>query len=116
MALIPPWRMTRRAWEHERLRWAYFRGPGNPHIWDIAEVIPIRPAGGGDRVMMPDGTIWEYQGMSGYPADDHQRRCGWEDVSELVYRRADHAIAVREAIAAGWPVPPDVLEDSPWLC
>jgi hypothetical protein len=108
-----PWQMTKREWERERLRWTYVRGPGYPHVTDIADVTPLRPADGGDRVMMPDGTIWEYKGISAYCADNLSRRCGWEDVSETVYRRVDHAIAVRQALAEGYPVPLDVLREWP---
>lgn len=52
-----------------------------PHTISIAEIKPTRHAESGERVMLPDGTIWEYKGISGYAADNRGRIDGWEDVT-----------------------------------
>lgn len=108
-----PWQMTLKEWESERVSYAGLRGPGSPHITNIAEVKPRGAAGTGDRVMLPDGSIWEYKGIGAYKVDNEGRINGWERVDESVYRRVDHKLAVQRAFDEGKPVPPRVLANYP---
>lgn len=48
-------------------------------------VLGVKPplfAGDNTRYLMPDGSVWEYLGISGMRADDQQRVNGWQKIQE----------------------------------
>ncbi len=124
-----PWEMTRLDWESENLKYSgvqpvpltfanqYGRVEDLPIPGDAPKAGVKAPphADSGHRVLMPDGTVWEYKGVSGYKVDNDSRVNGWEDVTDSVFKRADHSIAVEKAIAEGKEVSAEVLVDYPNL-
>lgn len=53
-------------------------------VESIAQVQPKHSAGMGERVILPDGTIWEYIGISAYACDNRDRINGWQNVTHDV--------------------------------
>lgn len=51
----------------------------DPISGDILGVKAPQFAGDGTRVLMPDGSIWEYLGI-GYDIDNKERVNGWSNV------------------------------------
>lgn len=56
---------------------AYLPGPGDDPVLGVA---PPVYAGDGTRYLMPDGSAWEYAGISGMDADNRERINGWRKV------------------------------------
>lgn len=66
------------AWANALGRAQHLPQPGDP--WHFG----LQPPGwaeDGTRYMLPDGTVWEYLGISGYETTNRGRINGWEDVT-----------------------------------
>lgn len=48
----------------------------------VLGVDPPIYAGDNTRYLMPDGSVWEYMGISGRYADDKDRVNGWQRIKE----------------------------------
>jgi len=67
------------------------------------------------KVMLPNGKIYEYKGISAHKVDNINRINGWEEVTGNILKTVEHKESIKKAIEEGKTVPPEVLKDFPDL-